>query len=379
GLGGHASCTHAQEAEEPIERRQDDGERVALLIRALLIGAGAGVLLIAGQSALFAGAFWLSPATPEVEGLARTYLSIRIWSAPAAIALYGITGWLIAQERTTEVLILQILMNGVNIALDLVFVLGLGFGVEGVAVASLIAEWSGLALGLWFCRRAFHGSAWSDTARILDPARLRQMATVNGDILIRSVLLQGTFLTFVFQSADVGTVTLAANQVLLQFLYVTSYALDGFAFAAEALVGQAFGARNPATLRRAVWLAGLWCVGVSAGIALLYWFAGPPLIDLLTTAPDVRETARDFLPWVVLSPLLGVWPFLLDGVFIGATRTRDMRNMMVLSTAVYGVALLALAPVFGNHGLWMALMISFIARGATLAWRYPDLERAADR
>ncbi len=355
----------------------DGREVTALLMRALLIGAAAGALLIAAQHMLFAGAFLLSPASGEVEAMARAYMRIRIWSAPAAIALYGITGWLIAQERTRAIMALQIWMNGLNILLDLWFVLGLGWGVEGVALATFLAEWSGLALGLALCRAAFAGRGWRDRARIFERARLVHMARVNRDILLRSLMLQAIFTSFLFLGAGFGDVRLAANQVLLQFLEITAYALDGFAFAAEALVGQALGARDRAGLRRAVLLSSAWglavCVAMAAGFAL----AGGALIDLMTTAPEVRAEARAYLPWMVASPLLGVGAWMLDGVFIGATRTRDMRNMMALSALIYLGAVLALVPMMGNHGLWAALLISFVARGATLAARYPALERAA--
>ena len=355
----------------------DRREVSALLMRALLIGGVAGLVLISAQALLFAGAFRLSPASPEVEAMARQYMRIRIWSAPAAIALYGITGWLIAQERTRAVMVLQIWMNGLNIVLDLWFVLGLGWGVEGVAGATFLAEWSGLVLGLVLCRGAFAGRAWRDHARIFDRVRLKHMALVNRDILLRSLMLQAIFTSFLFLGAGFGDVRLAANQVLLQFLEITAYALDGFAFAAEALVGQALGARDRAGLRRAVLLASGWGLGACVLMALGFALGGGALIDLMTTAPEVRQEARAYLPWMVASPILGVAAWMLDGVFIGATRTRDMRNMMALSALVYLGAVLLLVPLIGNHGLWAALMISFVARGATLAARYPALERAA--
>lgn len=355
----------------------DRGELVALLSRALVIGAAAGVTLIVLQSALFAGAFRVAPTTPEVEGLARTYMSIRILSAPAAIAIYGITGWLIAQERTTAVLLLQLAMNGSNIALSFGLGIGLGWGVAGVAWATVLAEWSGVVLALWFCREAFAGPDWRNGAQILNPARLRRMVAVNTDILIRSVLLQATFVSFLLTGGVFGTAALAATQVLLQFVYITSYALDGFAFAVEALVGRFFGAGDRERLRRAVRLCGLWALGTSVALGLGYVLLGGWLVEVMAKAPDVRAAAAPFLPWVWLMPLLGVGAFLLDGVFIGATRTRDMRDMMILSFAAYLLALLALVPLLGNHGLWAALMVSFVVRGGTLAWKYPGLVQAA--
>ena len=357
----------------------DRAEGDALLTRALLVAFAAGAAIIALQWPLFAGAFLLAPASDEVERLARDYMAIRVWSAPALIALYGITGWLIAAERTRAVLVIQVVMNGLNIVLDLWFVLGLGWGVPGVAAATFLAEWSGFALGLWFCRDAILRGHWKDWPRVFDAVRLRRMATVNGDILVRSLLLQGIFVSFLFLGAGFGDVPLAANQVLLQFLQITAYAMDGFAFGAETLVGQAMGARRRAALRRAAWLSSLWGVATGAALALFFALAGTAIIDIMTTAEPVREAARLYLPWVVLAPLVGAAPWMLDGIFIGATRTRDMRNMMAVSAAIYVAAVIALTPAFGNHGLWAALIVSFVARGLTLWLRYPGLEVDADR
>lgn len=354
--------------------RGEQDEVAALLSRALLIAVVAGLTLIAFQTFLFWGAFEIAPASPEVETLARDYLEIRIWSAPAAIAIYGITGWLIAAERTRAVLVLQLWMNGVNILLDLWFVLGLGWGVEGVAFATFIAEWSALGLGLWLCRGAFRGGDWRRSNLVFDRARLAQMSTVNGDILIRSVLLQAAFVSFLFFGAGLGDVTLAANQVLLQFLYITAYALDGFAFAAEALVGQAVGAGKVARLRRGARMATIWALVTVGVLSLFFAVMGGWVIELMTTAPDVRVEALGYLPWLVVAPIVGVWAFMLDGIFIGATRTRDMRNMMAISFAVYMLAVALLLPSLGNTGLWAAIMIMFVVRAVTLLWRYPALE-----
>lgn len=356
----------------------DRAEVDALLARALMVSAAAGLGLIALQWPIFAAAFVVAPATPEVEGLARDYMAIRIWSAPAAIALYGITGWLIAAERARAVLAIQVWMNGLNILLDLVFVLGLGWGVEGVALATFLAEWSGLALGLWFCRAAFARPHWHDWPRVFDAARLRRMASVNTDILIRSVLLQAIFVSFMFYGARFGDVPLAANQILLQFLWITAYAMDGFAFAAEAIVGQALGARRRATLRRGAVMSMAWGVACATALAVFFAVAGPWIIDTMTTSEPVRAEARVYLFWMVVGPFLGAPAWMFDGIFIGATRTRDMRNMMLISAAIYLAALLLLVPAWGNHGLWAALVISFAARALTLGLRYPALEAQAD-
>jgi MATE family, multidrug efflux pump len=355
----------------------DSGEVAALLTRVLLIGLAAGAGFILLQAPLFWAAFQISPATAEVEALARSYMGIRIWSAPAMIALFGVMGWLIAQERTRALFAVQFTMNAVNIGLDLLFVLGFGWGVEGVALATFIAEWSGFALGLWFCRAAFRGPAWRDWARVFHRATLARMMRVNTDILIRSMLLEAVFVSFLFYGAGFGDVTLAANQVLLQFLFITAYGMDGFAFGAESLVGQALGARDRATLRRAAWISSLWGLYTVIAFSLAFALFGGWIVDVMAKAPDVQAEARRYLPWMVAAPVLGWAAWMFDGIFIGATATRDMRNMMLLSTLIYLVALLALVPLIGNHGLWAALLVSFVARGVSLGLRYPALERMA--
>ena len=355
----------------------DAAERGAVLIRALAIAAAAGLAIVAAQALLFGAALRLAPGSAEVESLARDYLAIRVWGAPATIALYAVNGWLIALERTRAVLALQLWINGLNIALDLLFVLGLGFGVQGVAAATLAAEWSGLLLGLWLCRAALPRAALRDRARLLAAAPLRRMLSVNGDIMLRSVLLQGAFATFTFLGAGQGDVTLAANQVLLQFLAVTAYALDGFAFAAESLVGQAVGARRVDRLRRSAWVASIWAVAASVLLGATFALAGPLLIDLMATDAAVRTEARAYLGWMAAAPLIGVASWMADGIFIGATQTRAMRQAMLVSVAIYAAALAVLLPAFGNHGLWAALMVLYVARGLTMARLYPRVEAAA--
>ncbi len=349
-------------------------ETGALFMRGVIIAAIGGAAFILLQGLIFGGAFLLAPASAEVEILARNYLAIRIWGAPATIALFVVTGWLIAVERTRGVLVLQLWMNLLNITLDLWFVLGLGWGVEGVAIATLIAEWTGLALGLWLCREIFRGSEWCNWARIFDPVRLRRMLAVNGDIMIRSVILTLSFTTFLFLAADFGDVTLAANHILLQFLEITAFALDGFAFSAEALVGNAVGAGARARMRRAAIMSSQWGIGGGILLGVLFFLTGPLIIDIMATAPEVRIEARAFLIWILLAPMIGGPSWMLDGIYFGATWTREMRIAMLQSVIVYICALLTLIPLFGNHGLWAALMVLNIARGITLGLRYPKLE-----
>ncbi len=356
----------------------DSAEGAAVLLRALVVALAAGAGLILLQGGLFAAAFAVAPASDEVERLARTYLAIRIWGAPATIALYALTGWLIGQERTRGVLILQLWQNGLNILLDLWFVLGLGWGIEGVAAATLIAEVTGLMLALWLARDALVPAVLRPAlARLPDPAALARMFTASRDIMGRTILLQLSFTSFVFLGARFGDVTLAANQVLMQFLEITAYALDGFAISAETLVGQAIGARAQTELRRAGRICLQWGFGGAGLMALVFALTGGAIIDLMTTAPEVRGEARHFLPWLVLAPLIGVASWIYDGIFIGALQTRAMLRAMALSVGVYALALAVLIPVLGNHGLWAGLMVLNATRGLTMRAAYPKVLAAA--
>lgn len=355
----------------------DAAEVSALLTRALMIALVGGVALIALQWPIAALALSLSEASPEAEALTRQYLYIRIWSAPAAIAVYALTGWLVAMERTAGIFWVQLVMNGLNIALNFLFVLGFGWGVAGVAVATVIAELTGAALGLWYCRAAFRHPAWRDWIRVFDRARLIRMAILNTDILIRSLLLMLVFSSFTFLGSRFGDVTLAANEVLIKFMYITAYAMDGVAFAAETLIARGYGRHDPARVRRAALMTSFWGLAICVSMAGFFALAGPLLIDVMAKDAGVQETARDYIWWMVVAPLVGCAAWMLDGIFIGATRSRDMRNMMILSVAGYLIAVLTLIPIMGNHGLWLALLVSFALRGVTLGLRYPALEAAA--
>lgn len=349
-----------------------------LLTRALFVAGAGGLLVIIAQVPLMWGAFKLASASPQVESLARDYIGIRIWSAPFAISVFGLTGWLIAQERTQSVLIIQLWMNGLNMLLDFVFVLGFGWGVQGVAFATVLAEVSGAGLGLWLCRGAFAGEAWREWARVFERQRLIHMAKLNTDIMLRSALLMGVIVSFAFIGAGFGDVTLAANHILMQFIEITAFALDGLAFAAEAVVGQAVGARRRDVLRRGAILCAGWSAGFAVLLALTFGLFGGAIIDVMTTAPDVRAQARLGLVWMIGVPIVGFGSWVLDGIFIGATRSRDMRNMMFVSVAIYALACVLLIPIWGNNGLWLALLISYGVRGLTLLARYPALERSVE-
>jgi MATE family multidrug resistance protein len=279
-------------------------------------------------------------------------------------------------QNARATLFIAITINLVNIVLDFVFVFGLHLDVRGVALASVVAQYSGLVLGLVLVRRelqAFPGH-WRRSL-IMDAGRFRAMLVLNRNILIRTLCIIFTFAFFTRQGAARGDLILAANAILINFLLFISLALDGFANAAEALVGRAIGAGDRRALGEAVLTAGLWSVLIAAALSLLYVSQGALLVNLMTDLEQVRAAALEYLPWVMLAPLIGVWCFLLDGVFIGATRGREMRDTLLLST--FGVFLPAWYGLrfLGNHGLWLAMMLFFLARGLSLALAALHIER----
>jgi MATE family multidrug resistance protein len=344
----------------------DSSEVVACLGRALLLAVLAGCAMMLLQWPIRTLAFYLLEGSERVETLAASYFDIRIWAAPATLANYALLGWFIGLGRTDIGLLLQLVLNASNAVLDATFVLGFGWDVRGVAAGTLISESLALVVGLviaWRYVQRF-GVAF-DMSRWLDIARLRRTIVVNRDIMIRSLALVFVFVWFMSRSATHGDVVLAANAVLMQFVATSAYFLDGLAFAAEALVGRAIGARHRAGLVQAMKMTTQWAAGVAVLCVIVLIAFGPVLVDALTVDPGVRAIARAYLPWAAFAPLLGVWAFQLDGIFIGATRTVAMRNAMLTSTAIFLLAWWLLLP-FDNHGLWAALHVNYLARTGTL-------------
>lgn len=354
----------------------DGAEARAVFGRAFLIGVTVAVLLWAAQVPIQAVAFALLDGSDEVEALAAEYFTIRIWSAPAALVQFAQIGWLMGLGRAKAVLAQQVVANVLNICLNLLFVFGLGMDVDGVALATVIAEYAGLAVGFLLMRpslRALPGR-WSRD-RLLDPRRLRRLVGVNGDIFIRTLCLISAFAWFTAQGAQSGDVTLAANAVLLTFLTIASYALDGFAHAAETLVGGAVGAGDRRALGEAVRASTGLAVTMAAAISALFLVAGTPLIHLLTGLPEVRAAAGEALPWAIVLPLVAVWGFQFDGIFLGATESRPLSTMMVLCLGAFLGLSWLLLPLWGNHGLWAAFTAFMALRGVSLGLLYPALAR----
>ncbi len=374
----------------------DRAELRAALARALLIALGLAALLLALQPLIQRFALPLFAADPETSDLAATYFAIRIWSAPAALAQFAILGWFIGAQDSRPVLVLQLFLHLTNIALNLLLVLVFDLDVAGVALGTLIAEWLTVGLGLWMIRRALRseggGSRTDDSGalaqadqprqsvtwgQILRPDALLRTFAVNGDILIRTWLLMLSFAWFTAQSGQLGTTQLAANHVLLQFLAFSSYFLDGWAIAAESLVGRALGRGNRDQFDRAVRHSTELAVATSLLLTVLLFALGPLAIRGLTDIEDVRAAAIAFLPFAALHPVLGVWAFQLDGIFVGATRTKAMRNSMLISTLIF-LALTVLLSETGNTGLWIAFLAFFLLRGLTLSLWLPGLRLSVD-
>jgi len=352
-------------------------------VRLQFLRAGAIALAIAGAlMALQAPIGWLAfelfEAGDQVERLAQGYFEIRIWGAPAALMNYVLLGWFLGRQDARTPLFLMILINAANIALDLFFVVGFGWDVAGVAAATAIAEWTGALVGLWLVWRAMRGLGPVDRGALLETAALKRLVSINRDIFIRTLCLVSAFAYFTAQGAEMGELTLAANAVLLNFLNIASFGLDGFAHAAEALIGRAVGRGRRADFQAAVRAVFRWAALTATLMAIVFVLAGPGLIALLTDQAAVREAAARYMLWPALLPLASVWCFTYDGIFIGATRGRDLRNAMIASLAVYLLLIHTAQPAFGNHGLWAAMTGFMAVRGLFLALSYPRLKDSID-
>ncbi|WP_027581833.1 MATE family efflux transporter [Bradyrhizobium sp. Ai1a-2] len=348
----------------------------AILVRGFIVAAIIGAALIVLQAPLSAILLAAMGGSEGVTAAAKTYFLIRIWSAPLALANYVVLGWLIGQARATLALSTQIAINVVNMAATMLLVLVFDLGIAGAAIAAVIAEAAGLLLGILIARRLTGGKLDIPPGMLFAREKLMRMLAVNRDIMIRTAALITAFLFFTAQGARAGDVTLAANAVLNNFLLVSAFFLDGLANAAEQLCGRAYGARDRYAFAGAVRLVIVWGFVFALAVMAAFALFGPALIDVMTANTEVRQAARAFLLFVILSPLLAVFAFAYDGVYIGATWARDMRNLMVLSLVIFLAAWFLLRP-FGNAGLWTALLVHYAARGGLEALRYPALFRAS--
>ncbi|VIO80960.1 MATE family efflux transporter [Bradyrhizobium ivorense] len=346
----------------------------AILVRGFIVAGLIGAALIALQVPLAAVTFQLMGGSEGVTRAAKTYFMIRIWSAPLALGNYVILGWLVGQARANLALALQIVINVINMVATVLLVEAYGAGIAGAAIAAVLAEAAGFAAGVVVARRISQGGFAVPRATLFDRTKLMRMLAVNRDIMIRTAALIIVFLFFTAKGAREGDVTLAANSVLNNFLLVSAFFLDGLANAAQQLCGRAFGARDARGFADSTRLVLLWGIGFALVVSALFALFGPALIDLMTTSAEVRRAARDFLLFVILAPLPGVFAFGFDGIYVGATWAREMRNLMLASLASFLVVWWALSG-FGNTGLWIALLGFYVARGGFQGARYPALLR----
>jgi multidrug resistance protein, MATE family len=350
----------------------DRREQRAVLVRALLIAIAAGVLLVALQKPLAAGIYRALGGSDAVRAAAQSYFFVRVWSAPCALANFVILGWLVGIARAEIALALQVAINVINIGATAVLVLVLGYGIAGAAGAAVLAETVGVVIGLAIITLLAGKSYAISAATILGRRQLLRLLAVNRDIMIRTAALIGAFAFFTAQGARSGDVPLAANAVLHNFILVGSFFLDGLATAAEQLCGRAVGAHDRAAFLGATRRVLAWGFLFGVATTVFFFVAGAPLIDVITTSEPVRAAARQFMWFAALAPAMGVAAYAFDGIYIGATWTRDMRNLMLVALAIYIATWWALTP-YGNGGLWIALLTLLAVRGLLQSLRYPRL------
>ena len=360
------------------------GDRAAVqahILRAVPLGLAIGLFFLVAQALLFPIAFHFSQANEAIENAAQSYISARLWGLPAMLGSAALTGWFIGISRTGLALKMQIVLNLINVILSPLFVIMFGWGLYGVGIATAIAEWSGLAAGALLAlaeikRRGGLIPEVINRKGLLNPAELKRLAVTNSNIFIRTICITFAFTFFAYAAAREGEVFLAGNHILMQLITITALVLDAFAHTAEAVTGAAYGAKNRARFERAVRLTSefsmLFGVLISATI---FWLA-PYLISALTHDPAVIASARTYLPYCALVPLLGFAAWQLDGIFIGTTRTLEMRNASIAAMLIYLAAHYILTPIWGAHGLWLAFLLYYPARALTLGFYYPRLRRA---
>ena len=346
----------------------------AIFLRVLLVGFVVGLLIILLRQPLINSIFYFSNASADVVSLSSEYYNIRALAAPFTLMNYVILGWLMGQGRAKTGLLVQLVLNISNVLLNLYLVLGLNMAVDGVAWASAFAEIIAFGFSILLILGIYKPSFFKQPLNnILHRTKLLRMFNVNRDIMIRSLALTVSFTWFTIQSASMGDVLLAANAILLQFVSIFAYFLDGFATSAEVFIGQSVGAKNGKIFKRAFSLSLFWAFAVSLILAAISLFFGDMIINFMTQDAAVRLVALDHLFWPAVAVIIGAWCYTVDGVFLGATRGADMRNMMLISLGVYFIAWYILVDIYGNNGLWAAFIIMLIARGLTLHSRMPKL------
>jgi MATE family multidrug resistance protein len=353
--------------------RGDRREEQAVFWRALTIALCCGLAIVLLSPLLLPAGLFLMAPPPGVAEVTSTYFMIRAVAAPMALANYALLGFVLGRGQGVTGLALQAIVNATNIALSIGLGLGLGWGISGIAWGTVAGETAGLVAGLVLVVARFRRADRPGRTEIFAAARLKALFSLNRDIMIRTFVLLGAFAIVTRIGSSMGPVALAANAVLMNIFLVAGYYLDGLANAAEQLVGRAFGADFRPAFDRAVKLTLLWSLGLGAVTTVLILVFGNDVIALLTTTESVRAEAAQYLAWAALTATTGALAFQMDGVYIGATWSSAMRNMMLLAFGLYLLALAIFVPLMGNHGLWLSLNLFLAFRGIFLAWRLPAL------
>ncbi|HET8807682.1 MAG TPA: MATE family efflux transporter [Methylophaga sp.] len=356
--------------------REDPVAMQAVLFQAIWLAILISFVLLIIQTPIRDLALWLVNSSANVEQYTAIYFDIRIWSAPATLMNYAILGWLIGREASKAALLMVFVINVANIVLDLLLVNSFGMHVDGVAWASVVAEYLGLLTGIVLLTRyGVNLQAWQLARRWQNFRAGFRGLEVHGNFMIRTFVLILCFAFFTTQSARQGDIVLAANSVLLNFITFMAFVLDGFANATEVLTGKALGRKNQAELKRALWLTGIWSLMMALIFMLIYALFGQFIIRLLTSIDAVVALADQYLLWVVIAPVFGVWSYLFDGLFVGATRSREMRNTMLFSAVLVYLPAWYFLQGFGNHGLWAAIILFLLARGLSQSLYLPRIMR----
>ena len=351
--------------------RDDAIEQQAVFWRSMTIAVLAGCVLIALYPLILSTGLFLMDVSANVSSAASEYFKIRMFSAPATLMNFAILGYVLGKGQGRLGLLLQTLINGSNIILSFYLGLTLQWGIQGVAYGTFFAEYLGVIVGLFVVLRSYKHAERPEFAYIFNVQASKKLMALNGDIMIRSLALVGAFAWFTRVGGQFGDTTLAANAILINFLLLAGYLLDGFATAAEQMAGRAIGANYREGFMKTVKLTLLWGFAL-AGIMMLVLIAfGPLIINITTTEPVVREIAYEYYLWAALISVTGVLAFQMDGIFIGATWSSDMRNMMLISLVIFVVASILLADIWGNHGLWLSLNLFMLIRGVSLGMILP--------
>lgn len=360
----------------------NSSEQLQKLVHGVAIALTLAAIIVLLQWPVRYLGFMLAGGSDEVQLYGQQYFSVRIFSAPAALTNLVLLGWMLGMQNAKGPMWHLIFTNIINITLDLLFVFGFGWGVKGVAAASVIADYSGVLIGFYFVKQIAKRNAIHFDAKALRVwqqwQQIKPLLLINRDIFLRTFALMVCFAFMTFEGAKLGDSIVAANAILQNLLMLVAFGLDGIAYAVEALVGKAVGRKSRDELQKSIVDAAFWSLLFALFYSLAFWQGGEPLVHLMSDIPEVVETTLLYLPWIMVMPLISMWCFLFDGIFIGLTRAKDMRNSMFVSTVIGFFLVWYLTREHGNHALWAAMTGFMAMRGLTLALRLRGLFKSGE-